>query len=122
MQPTRDGKPELVGRIVRALTDWFSERGLPVEERAGRTRGFGSDDASFAAKGILTVGLYTGAGETKSEAHAERFGGTAGQPFDPCYHKACDTPLNVDRELLGQITDALTHALRDLRDPASKPR
>ncbi|HEX2135297.1 MAG TPA: M20/M25/M40 family metallo-hydrolase [Microvirga sp.] len=119
---TPESPPELPARARRALTAWFAERNLPVEERARGTRGSGSDDASFAAKGIPTIGLFTGAGETKSEAHAERFGGTAGQPFDPCYHKSCDTALNVNRELLSQITDALTHALRDVRDPASAPR
>jgi len=107
-QPTKAG---LVESTIQALVGHFDRHGLAVEERTGRLRGFGSDDATFASKGIPTIGLFTGAGETKSEPHALRFGGTAGQPFDPCYHKACDTELNVDRQVLGQITDALTHAL-----------
>ncbi len=45
------------------------------------------------------------------KAHAHRFGGSAGQPFDPCYHKACDTVLNINRPVLEQISDALTYAL-----------
>ena len=82
-------------------------------------RGFGSDDASFAARDIPTVGLFAGAGGTKSEAQAQRFGGTAGQPFDLCYHKACDTVANIDGQVLEQITDALTDALNELGYPLS---
>ena len=40
--------------------------------------------------------------------------GAAGQPFDPCYHKACDTAANIDGQVLEQITDALTDALNEL--------
>jgi Zn-dependent M28 family amino/carboxypeptidase len=117
---TQETSPEVADRMVRALREWFALRDLPIEERARRARGFGSDDASFAAKGIPTIGLFTGAGESKSEAHAERFGGTAGRPFDPCYHQRCDTAQNVDRAVLGQITDGLTYALRQVRAPGSE--
>ena len=92
----------------------FAQHGLPVEERTRRSRGFGSDDASFVARDIPTVSLFAGAGGTKSEAQAQRFGGSAGQPFDPCYHKACDTVANIDGQVLEQITDALTDALNEL--------
>jgi Zn-dependent M28 family amino/carboxypeptidase len=96
---------------TEALAAAFKGRGLSVEERAGRGRGFGSDDASFASKEIPTIGLYTGAGEQKSEAHSTAFGGAAGQPFDPCYHKACATVANVNRQVLDGIADALLRAL-----------
>jgi len=101
--------------IIRAFTDYFETRNLPVEERVRNQRGFGSDDAAFAAKNIPTLGLFTGAGNAKSEEHAARFGGQAGQPYDPCYHKACDTAENINRDVLGQMTDALTHVLRGAR-------
>jgi hypothetical protein len=65
------------------------EHNLTVEERAGGR--FGSDDAPFSLKGIPTIGLYTGAGGPKSEIQASLFGGAAGRPYDPCYHRACDT-------------------------------
>jgi hypothetical protein len=48
------------------------------------------------------VGLYTGAGAPKSEAEAKLFGGAAGRPFVPCYHRACDTTENIDQEVLEQ--------------------
>nr|WP_246205639.1 M20/M25/M40 family metallo-hydrolase [Microvirga arsenatis] len=101
--------------IIQAFTDYFETRNLPVEERVRNQRGFGSDDAAFAAKNIPTLGLFTGAGNAKSEEHAARFGGQAGQPYDPCYHKACDTAENINRDVLGQMTDALTHVLRGAR-------
>ncbi len=104
---TDDGPAALARRELVAA---FRERGLNIEERTGRRSG--SDDASFSEKDILTVGLYTGAGGAKSEAQAGLFGGTAGRPFDPCYHQACDTIENIDRDVLEQNTRALVRALR----------
>ncbi|WP_246498321.1 M20/M25/M40 family metallo-hydrolase [Microvirga soli] len=101
--------------IVQAFTDHFESKNLSVEERSRNQRGFGSDDAAFAAKDIPTLGLFTGAGNAKSDEHADRFGGETGQPYDPCYHKACDNAENVDRVVLGQMSDALTHVLRGAR-------
>lgn len=99
-----------LGAIARTelLAD-FREHNLAVEERAGGR--FGSDDSSFSQKGIPTVGLYTGAGGPKSETQASLFGGAAGRPYDPCYHQACDTIENVNREVLEQNTRALVRAL-----------
>ena len=87
----------------------FREHDLSVEERAeGR---FGSDGASFSQKGIATIGLYTGSGGPKSESQASLFGGSAGCPYDPCYHRACDTIENINRDVLEQNTRALVRAL-----------
>ena len=93
----------------RELLADFREHNLPVEERAGGR--YGSDDASFSQKGIPTVGLYTGASGSKSETQADLFGGAAGRPYDPCYHQACDTIENINREVLEQNTRALVRAL-----------
>jgi Zn-dependent M28 family amino/carboxypeptidase len=114
-----DTKTDLATGAVQALKGHFAERNLATEERTGYRRGFGSDDASFAAAGVPTIGLFTGASGAKNAAQAERFGGTAEKPFDPCYHQACDTTGNVDPQVLGQITDAVTEVLRRL--PAPQP-
>ena len=114
IQLTHPDKTAQAAGALQAFRGYFSAQNLPVEERTTYQRGFGSDDAAFAAKDIPTISLFTGAGGAKSDAHADRFGGSAGQPLDPCYHKACDTPLNVNRQVLGQMTDALTHVLRQL--------
>jgi Zn-dependent M28 family amino/carboxypeptidase len=101
------GKLAAIAR--RELLEDFREHNLPVEERAGGR--YGSDDASFSQKGIPTVGLYTGASGSKSETQASLFGGAAGRPYDPCYHQACDTIENINREVLEQNTRALVRAL-----------
>ena len=106
--------PAAVAR--QALLGYFQAKGLAVNERWGgdRPRGFGSDDASFARIGIPTLSLYTGAGESKAEAQAERFGGQANSPYDPCYHRACDSLENIDRGVLDAMTEALEATLRVL--------
>jgi Zn-dependent M28 family amino/carboxypeptidase len=103
---TGDGLAAIARREL--LAD-FREHDLAVEERAGGR--FGSDDSSFSQKGIPTMGLYTGAGGPKSETQASLFGGAAGRPYDPCYHQACDTIANINREVLEQNTRALVRAL-----------
>ncbi|HLK84705.1 MAG TPA: M20/M25/M40 family metallo-hydrolase [Xanthobacteraceae bacterium] len=105
---TTDDGPAALAR--RELAAEFREHGLNIEERTG-TR-FGSDDSSFSQKGIPTVGLYTGAGGMKSEKQASLFGGTAGRPFDPCYHQACDAIDNIDRGVLEQNARALVRTLK----------
>jgi aminopeptidase Y len=94
----------------RELASYFREHDLPVDERS-RAGGSGSDDTSFSEKGIPTVSLYTGASRPKPEAEASMFGGTAGRPYDPCYHRPCDTVDNINRESLEQHTQALVRAL-----------
>jgi Zn-dependent M28 family amino/carboxypeptidase len=97
---------------ARALLSFFHDRNLPVQERfGGRARGFGSDDGSFAQKGIPTLGLYTGAGETKDGVRASLFGGRAETPYDPCYHKACDTLTNINVVVLREMQEALMSAI-----------
>lgn len=122
IQLTQNEPTGLAAPFAASLKAYFDGRGLPLDERAGRPRGYGSDDAAFAARQIPTVGLFTGAGERKSDEHASRFGGEAGKPFDPCYHQACDVPANIDRAVLGQITDALTQALGRIGQEAPAAR
>jgi Zn-dependent M28 family amino/carboxypeptidase len=93
----------------RELIAEFREHDLNIDERTGRR--FGSDDSSFSEKDIPTLGLYAGAGGAKSETQAGLFGGAAGRPFDPCYHQACDTIGNINRDVLEQNTRALVRAL-----------
>jgi len=111
----QEASDSLAAAARRALVSYFRDRNLPVEERV-RTprRGFGSDDAPFAEKGIPILGLYAGAAEAKQEAHAALFGGSPGRPFDPCYHRACDTADNVHPGVLEEMSAALSHALREL--------
>jgi Zn-dependent M28 family amino/carboxypeptidase len=95
----------------REFAAYFREHNLPVDNRGGGGRVGSDDDASFFRKGIPTLSFDTGAGNTKREAQAKLFGGTAGRPYDPCYHQACDTIENINREALEQNTRALLHTI-----------
>ncbi len=96
------GEPESV------FTDYFAKKGIEVDVSSGLEGR--SDHGPFADEGIPTGGLFTGAEGIKSEAEAAAFGGEAGAPHDPCYHQACDDIDNLDKEALGQFSDAAAHA------------
>ncbi|WP_067499047.1 M28 family peptidase [Actinoplanes sp. TFC3] len=71
-----------------------------------------SDDGSFRNAGIPSSINSTGAGYTKTSAQVTKWGGTAGQPYDPCYHKACDSyPSNINSTSLGRWANAEEYAL-----------
>jgi aminopeptidase S len=94
--------------IEKVLADYFAAIGVATEpvEVGGR-----SDHAAFARAGIPTGGVFTGAEETKSAEQAAKWGGTAGQAFDPCYHRACDTLDNIDTTALDRNSDAIATAV-----------
>lgn len=95
--------------IEKTFKDYFAGLSIPTEiETEGDGR---SDHAPFKSAGIPVGGLFTGAGYTKSAAQAEKWGGTAGQAFDSCYHESCDTTDNVDDTALDHNADAVAHAV-----------
>ena len=106
-----DPGPNGSGLIERVFLDHFAGRGLATEPTAFDGR---SDYGPFIAAGIPAGGLFTGAEDIKTPEQAAIFGGTAGQPFDPCYHQACDTIANVNTTALGQMADAAAHAVVQL--------
>ncbi|MEV0345052.1 M28 family peptidase [Nonomuraea sp. NPDC050680] len=69
-----------------------------------------SDYGPFIAAGIASGGLFTGAEDIKTAEEAALFGGTAGQPYDACYHKACDTAMNINDRALALNTGAIAAA------------
>ena len=110
-------RAERGGRLVeRLFLRHFRARGLPAERFDLGSR---SDHASFRSLGVPTGGLFTGSGEIKTAAQARLFGGTAGEPFDPCYHRPCDTLANVDFDVVEEMADAAAHAVATF---ASSPR
>ncbi|MQS15021.1 M20/M25/M40 family metallo-hydrolase [Streptomyces kaniharaensis] len=89
--------------------DWFAARGISTEqdfEGDGR-----SDHAPFQEAGIRVGGLFSGADYIKTAGQAAKWGGTAGQPFDACYHAACDTNANIDDTALSRMADAIAYAI-----------
>ncbi|WP_218919809.1 M28 family metallopeptidase [Streptosporangium roseum] len=70
-----------------------------------------SDYGPFISVGIPAGGTFTGAEGIKSSAQATLWGGTAGQAFDPCYHRACDTTTNINDTALNRNADAIAYAV-----------
>ncbi|MFC4005048.1 M28 family metallopeptidase [Prauserella oleivorans] len=91
-------------QIEQAFTDALAERDI---ETAGRDFDGRSDYGEFIAVGIPAGGLFTGAEGIKTEEEAARWGGQAGQAYDPCYHTPCDHLGNVDRVALDRNADAM---------------
>ncbi|MEU4243755.1 M28 family peptidase [Actinoplanes sp. NPDC026619] len=70
-----------------------------------------SDHASFKAAGIPTGGTATlSLASAMSAAEAARWGGTAGKPYDSCYHQSCDVRTNVNATALDRHTDVAAYA------------
>ncbi|MEW2631158.1 M28 family metallopeptidase [Streptomyces sp. NPDC048389] len=95
--------------IEQTFKGYFAGLGVPTEiETEGDGR---SDHASFKNVGIPVGGLFTGASRTKTSAQAQKWGGTAGQAFDRCYHSSCDTTANINDTALDRNSDAIAHAI-----------
>ncbi|MFD5877925.1 M28 family metallopeptidase [Streptomyces yangpuensis] len=95
--------------IEQTFKNYFSGIGVPTEiETEGDGR---SDHASFKNVGIPVGGLFTGASNTKTSAQAQKWGGTAGQSFDRCYHSSCDNTANISDTALDRNTDAAAYAI-----------
>jgi aminopeptidase Y len=63
------------------------------------------------AFGVPSGGIFTGIDEIKTAEQAALFGGTAGAPFDPCYHRPCDGNGNYSRTALIENADAIGFVL-----------
>lgn len=95
------------GAIERLFRSYFQLRNAPSE---GTEIDFRSDYAQFFDDGIAFGGLFTGAEDIKTEEQAQRYGGAAGQAYDPCYHNECDDLSNLSTEALELHGDALAFA------------
>jgi aminopeptidase S len=71
----------------------------------------GDDESPFIEAGIPVGGAENGDAEEKTAKQARAWGGKAGQVFDRCYHEACDTIDNVNREVLNHYLRALAGTL-----------
>ncbi|MEV7190340.1 M28 family metallopeptidase [Streptomyces sp. NPDC093510] len=95
--------------IEKTFKDFYAGLNVPTEiETDGDGR---SDHAPFKNVGIPVGGLFTGAERAKSSAQAQKWGGTAGQAFDRCYHSSCDTTSNINDTALDRNSDAVAHAV-----------
>ncbi|KPC78756.1 MULTISPECIES: M28 family metallopeptidase [Streptomyces] len=95
--------------IEQTFKDYYAGLSIPTEiETEGDGR---SDHAPFKSAGVPVGGLFSGASNTKSSAQAQKWGGTAGQSFDRCYHSSCDTTANINDTALDRNSDAVAHAV-----------
>ena len=108
---TRPAGPPGSDAIEKIFTDYFASQGLASEPTAFNGR---SDYGPFIAVGIPAGGLFSGAEGIKTPEQAAIYGGTAGVPYDPCYHQACDTINNLSTKALFELGDAAAHAVLTL--------
>lgn len=94
--------------ITEALEEGFAAEDVPSEGVSLRGR---SDHAPFMAVGIPSGGTATlSLVPVMSRAQAAKWNGKAGQPFDPCYHRSCDTVENISTAALDTHTDVAAYA------------
>ena len=93
--------------IEKVFTDYFDSQNLASAPTDFDGR---SDYGPFIAAGIPAGGLFSGAEGIKTEEEEAIYGGTAGEPYDPCYHQACDTATNLNANALKELGDAAAHA------------
>jgi aminopeptidase S len=89
--------------VASVLADQLTKTGVNAE----RTEFTGDDEAPFIDANIPSGGAENGDRKDKNPGQAHAWGGQAGQPFDPCYHKACDQLGNVDRDVLDHYLHAV---------------
>lgn len=94
--------------IESAFHKAFSDLGVGSVETELNGR---SDYAAFSAAGIAVGGIFTGAEGVKTKEEAELFGGVEGAPYDECYHKACDSIENINKNAIESSVNALASVL-----------
>ncbi len=95
--------------IADIFAGYFDRRNLPYERQSPDA--VGSDHEVFEAIGIPVGGLDGGNLGVKTAAQQQRYGGQAGQMFDPCYHQTCDRLGNLDERFLDENARALAWVL-----------
>ena len=96
------------GVIESVFTGYFHSVSLASEPTPFNGR---SDYGPFIDANVPSGGLFTGAEGIKTAQQAQVFGGVAGEPYDPCYHAACDDYHNNSDVGLDQMSDAIAHAV-----------
>ncbi len=106
-------------KVTELFRDWFIQENLPWDYTDFDSR---SDYGPFLAAGVVAGGLFSGADEIKTENQRNRYerilgqglGGTAGRIQDHCYHKACDSILNINEFALETMVKAGASAIESM--------
>lgn len=88
--------------------EYFEALGLPVTEARFDGR---SDYGPFLDADIPTGGLFTGAEGSKSNQEVELYGGEQGEPYDACYHLACDVDETIEVEEYTRVATSVATAV-----------
>ncbi|MCG8337636.1 MAG: M28 family peptidase [Proteobacteria bacterium] len=107
--------------IEQWFVDFFGDKLLATDPTALDGR---SDYEPFMLAGIPVGGLFTGAGDLKTEEQAAIYGGTAGEPYDKYYHTENDTSANINFEVEEQMLKAIAAAVQFFSEnslPAAAP-
>ncbi|MGS2614588.1 M28 family metallopeptidase [Micromonospora sp. LZ34] len=105
-------------QIEQTIQAYFTSIGVPTRGTDFDGR---SDYGPFIGVGIPAGGTFTGAEGIKSSAQASLWGGTAGQAFDPCYHRSCDTTGNINDTALDRNADAIAYTVWTLAGAGTPP-
>lgn len=97
------------GTVEAVLSQGYRLQRLPF--RTADLADIRSDQEPFARAGIPVGGAFGGVRGIKTPEEAAVFGGTAGQPYDPCYHQPCDDLSNVHVGALGEAMRAMAWAV-----------
>lgn len=105
--------PEGSSKIRDLFTSWYEKNGysyklIPFDGR--------SDYVGFIKNSIPAGGIATGAERKKTEEEQEIFGGTAGEPYDSCYHQLCDDLDNLNYEAWVVNTRLIAYSLGTYAD------
>lgn len=105
------GRRGAAAAALRAAKRHLRRRGVRLE-RVGA--GASSDHAPFEDAGVPVLGLYSGGPEEKDRGQRHAWGGRAGEPFDACYHRRCDSLGRVNRRALSELSDGAAVAFHRL--------
>jgi Zn-dependent M28 family amino/carboxypeptidase len=105
--PLGSSAPNGSGQIEQVFLDYFASQNLATEPIPFDGR---SDYQSFFDAGIPAGGTISGDADEKTKEQAAIYGGTVGEPYDSCYHQACDTIKNLNQTSIDQLADGAAHA------------
>nr|WP_232070450.1 M28 family metallopeptidase [Mycobacterium noviomagense] len=100
--------PEGSAGIERSLVGYLKSVGKTAQDTSFDGR---SDYDGFTRAGVPSGGLFSGAENKMSDEQAKLWGGTAGEPFDPNYHKKTDTLDQINRTPLGILGGGVAYAV-----------
>lgn len=100
--------PNGCAEISNVFYNYFQNQNVPF---ASAYLDGKSDYHEFLLAGIPSGYLDSGADELKTQDEVALWGGTADEPYDPCYHKECDDMSNISHESLEIMSRAIAHSV-----------